>query len=107
MSDKLKFIISPSTRETKKFMVVVEEPDGFRKTIHFGAKGYSDYTLHKDYKRMLRYSKRHKPNEDWKNPLTAGFWAKWILWNKPSLKASILDTQKRFKIKIDARKLKL
>ena len=31
---------------------------------------------------------------------TPGFWAKHILWNKPSLEASINDTEKKFGLKI-------
>jgi hypothetical protein len=37
--------------------------------------------------------------EDWNNP-SPGFFSRWLLWNKPSLKASIKDTEKRFNIKI-------
>lgn len=73
------------------------------KTIKFGAKGYSDYTIHKDPKRKQRYLKRHSTNEDWsKSGIdTAGFWAKHLLWNKPTISASIKDIEKRFKTKIN------
>jgi hypothetical protein len=98
-----KFIISPSTRINKKFMVVISNHK-FKKTIHFGQKGFSDYTIHKDYDRMLRYSKRHEKNEDWDNILTAGFWAKWVLWNKPSFRDSIKDIESRKNIKIYIKK---
>ena len=65
-------------------------------TIHFGAKGYEDFTTHKDTKRKANYLARHS-NENWNDPMTAGFWARWLLWNKPSLKASVDDVNKRFK----------
>lgn len=67
------------------------------KTIHFGAKGYSDYTKHKDEKRKENYINRHKKNEDWTDPNKAGFYAKNLLWNKPTLEDSIKDTNKKFK----------
>jgi hypothetical protein len=72
------------------------------KTINFGAEGYEDYTTHKDKDRMGRYVKRHKTNEDWtkKGIETAGFWAKHILWNQPSLEASIKDTENKFGLRI-------
>ena len=35
------------------------------KKLLFGAYGYSDYTIHKDEKRKLRYISRHKNNENW------------------------------------------
>ena len=31
-----------------------------KKTVHFGANGMSDYTIHKDKDRMKRYLNRHK-----------------------------------------------
>jgi hypothetical protein len=87
--------LKKSNRSDKKFMVFV---DG--KTIHFGAAGMSDYTKHKDYERMQRYNIRHKKRENWgKSGIkTAGFWSKWILWNKPSFEASKKNTASRFNI---------
>jgi hypothetical protein len=64
----------------------------------FGASGYSDFTLHKDPERRDRYDSRHKRREDWNNPKTAGSLSKWVLWNKPSLKASISDYKRRFNL---------
>jgi len=90
-------ILKKSSKKDKKFMVIIGN-----KTVHFGAVGYSDFTIHKDQERMHRYETRHKSREDWKKSgiKTAGFWSKWILWNKPSLISSIRDTQKRFGIRI-------
>jgi hypothetical protein len=89
--------LKKSTKPEKKFMVLV---DG--KTIHFGANGMSDYTKHKDHDRMERYNTRHKARENWNKSgiKTAGFWSKWLLWNKPSLSASKKDIEKRFNVKI-------
>ena len=62
-----------STRLGKKFMVIT--PSG--KVVHFGAKGYSDFTKHKNEERKQRYISRHQKNETWtqKGLETAGFWA--------------------------------
>ena len=86
--------LSKSTRAGKKYMVKF---DG--RTIHFGAKGYEDYTTHKDPERKAKYLKRHA-GEKWADPMTAGFWARWLLWNQPSLMASIRDVEKRFNFSI-------
>lgn len=67
------------------------------KTTHFGAAGMSDYTKHKDKSRKKRYMNRHRTRENWNNPMTAGALSRWILWNKPTLKASIDDYKKKFK----------
>ncbi len=87
--------IQKSKRKDKKYDAVV---DG--KTISFGAKGYSDYTIHKDDERKERYMKRHKSNENWSDPKTAGFYAKHILWNRKTIKESIADTNKKFGLNI-------
>jgi len=71
-------------------------------TVTFGAKGYQDFTQHKDRERQERYLLRHRHNENWtkSGATTAGFWSRWLLWNKPSLAASIRDTKKRFGFQI-------
>ena len=88
----MEVVITKSRNKDKKYDAII---DG-KKTVSFGAKGYSDFTQHKDNERKQRYLARHKKNENWSDPKTAGFYAKHILWNKESLKASIADTKKRF-----------
>ena len=68
------------------------------KTIHFGQKGSSTYLDHKDEDKRSAYLARHKPNENWNNPLTAGALSRFILWNKKTLTESIADFKKRFKL---------
>jgi len=89
--------IHHSTAKGKKFVVVLQE-GGTKHTIQFGAKGYQDFTQHHDEARKKQYLSRHKKREDWTDPLTAGFWSRWVLWNLPSLKGSIEDTKKRFNL---------
>ena len=69
-----------------------------QKVIHFGAKGMSDYTIHKDPERKKRYIQRHKKDLRTKNPTRAGFLSMFVLWNKKSLKASIADYKKRLNV---------
>lgn len=93
--------LQKSTDSKKKFMVTIISKNK-HKTVHFGASGYSDYTIHKDYDRMQRYDARHKTRENWNKTglYTAGFWSKWLLWSKPSLTKSINYTEAKFNIKI-------
>jgi len=83
--------LTKSKQKNKKYAVKVDN-----KTVNFGAEGYEDYTTHKDASRKDRYEARHKTTEDWtkKGITTPGFWAKHILWNKPSLGASIAATER-------------
>lgn len=83
----------------KKYKVYVISKTGNVKKIEFGAKGYSDYTKHKDLERKERYIKRHEKKENWKDPTTAGFWSFWILWNLPTIRSSLTYTRKRFNLK--------
>ena len=89
----LEIVITKSKTKDKKYDAIIDN----KKTIHFGAKGYSDFTIHKDEERKDRYINRHKKTENWNDPKTAGFYAKNKLWNKKSVKASVEDTNKRFK----------
>lgn len=60
-----KFIeVKKSSKPDKKFTAVFKNnKTGRLKNIHFGASGMG---------------------EDWSNPLTAGWWSRWLLWSKPS-----------------------
>ncbi len=79
-------------------MAVFRTENGRTKTTHFGAAGMSDFTIHKDEERKKRYILRHKANEDFNDPTTAGALSRWVLWNLPSLRASIADYKKRFRL---------
>lgn len=91
------YILKKSTKNDKKWMIKSKN-----RTIHFGEKGASDFTKHKDEERKKRYLSRRSDKEKrvWNNPEQASFWAKNILWNKPSLSQAIKDTEKRFNIEI-------
>ena len=91
-------LIKESTRKEKKLMAIFSNKEGKTITIHFGSKGMSDYTIHKDIERMRRYEARHQKRENWNDPMTAGALSKWILWNKPSLRESIKDFKRRFNL---------
>jgi len=65
---------------------------------HFGATGYSDFTKNKDEDRKKRYIARHSANESFRNPKAASTLARYVLWNKPTLEASISDYKKRFNL---------
>ena len=97
MSLRLK-TVRRSHRKEKKWDAVFEK-NGREKVVPFGQKGYSDYTKHKNKTRKQRYLKRHSGmGEHWTQPDTPGALSKWILWNKPTFKASLSDFKKRFNL---------
>ena len=92
----LKYHPYKSDRQGKKYYIITEK----NRKVYFGASGYSDFTHHKDEQRKQRYINRHKNNETWsKSGIdTAGFWSRWLLWNKPTIKESYIDIKRRFNI---------
>ena len=69
------------------------------KTTHLGAKGYEDYTGHQDLQRKMNYLERHKSTENWNDYTSAGSLAFHMLWNKPTIKASLDDYMRKFNLK--------
>lgn len=99
--------LRPSHKKEKKWDATFTYPDGHEKVVPFGARkkvngkweNMSDFTKHKDTQRKARYLKRHSGmGEHWNKPDTPGALSRWVLWNKKTLKASVRDFKKRFKI---------
>ena len=96
--------IKESTNKDKKLMAKFELENGKSKLVHFGAKGYMDYT--KYYKQNIEIAKqkresyiaRHKENENWNDPTSAGSLSRFILWEKPTIEASIKYYKNKFKL---------
>jgi hypothetical protein len=88
--------IKPARDGIHKYKAIFTNDDR-KYSVKFGAVGYSDFTIHKDEDRKERYLKRHKGmGEHWNQPDTPGALSRWVLWNLPTLKASIEDFKKRF-----------
>ena len=94
----MNIVIKPSSRKDKKFEALI---DG-EKTIHFGQKNASDYTIHKDEERKKRYLQRHK-HDRFNNPLYPSFFSTNLLWNKKTLSESIKDTNNKYDVNIKMR----
>lgn len=94
----MKIILRKSKRKNKKFVI---EMQNLCHLHHFGDSRYEDYTMHGDDKRKASYLSRHW-KEDWtKSGIhSSGFWSRWLLWNKSTIKESIKDIENKFNIKI-------
>jgi len=55
---------------------------GRLKTTLFGARGYEDYTMHKDRARRDRYRSRHQKDLQTQDPTRAGFLSFYLLWGE-------------------------
>jgi hypothetical protein len=84
----------PSDKPEKKYYIITKD----NKRVYFGQASASDFTKHKNEERKNLYINRHKKNEDWgKSGIdTAGFWSRWLLWNKPTIKESYQDIKRKY-----------
>lgn len=117
--------LTKATDSKHKYTVKVNGSTGHH-TVHFGQAGASDFTKHKDPKRMVFYVFRHggelsdawynvlkkkkdkdiieevieidtSSKEHWSDITTAGFWSRWLLWSYPSLEQAKSFMEKKFK----------
>jgi CRISPR/Cas system-associated protein endoribonuclease Cas2 len=82
----------------KKKYEITFEKNGKTYVRKFGAAGMSDFTVHKDRERRERYISRHKKDLRTGDPMKPGYLSMYILWNKPSLKASLADYKRRLNV---------
>ena len=83
-----------SPRKGKKWRALFS--DGT--TTDFGASAYDDYTQHGSEKRRALYRSRHWKDLKTGDPKKAGYLSMYILWNKPTLAASVRDYKRRLAI---------
>lgn len=81
-----------------KYVGVFTDEDGKETRVKFGASGYSDLTQHRDRRRRSLYLARHRKNENWNSPMTAGALSRWILWETPSLEQNVKLFRSRFNL---------
>jgi len=97
--------IQKSTNSKKKLMAIFYDNDKKKiKTVHFGANGMNDFTIYNKTKgskfaneRKRLYLQRHKNEKG--GMMTASTLSKMILWNKPSLQASINSYMNKYNLK--------
>tara|TARA_R110000764_G_scaffold98671_1_gene183014 strand:- start:6 stop:305 length:300 start_codon:yes stop_codon:yes gene_type:complete len=99
MAKPIKVVVKKSTKPEKKLMAVFTLDNGRTKTTHFGSKGMDDYTKTKDKAQRSRYLARHRRNENWNSPMTAGALSRWILWSETSRSLALSKYKKRFSLK--------
>jgi len=93
-------VIKKSDKAGKKLMATFTRENGRKKTIHFGSAGKDDYTITKDKAQRKRYLDRHRKNENWSNPESAGALSRWILWgNSTSRQENIRSFKSKFNLK--------
>lgn len=92
--------VRPSPRSDKK--LVARFDDGT--TVHFGARGYGDFTRY--WKRdpalarekRRQYIARHRATENWGDPTRPGTLARYVLWEKPTVLEAVRAYRRRFAV---------
>ena len=97
----LKMVIEEGTAKNKKLKAIFYDDKGKKiKTTQFGLKGSSTYIDHKDRKLRSRYIERHRANENWNDPQSAGALSRYLLWGaSTNLNTNINKYKKMFKLK--------
>lgn len=91
MPEKKLLKLYKSTNPNKKFDIYVyNKKTGRVKKISFGARGMSDYTIHKDKDRRERYRNRHRSDRI-NDPFSPGFWSWHVLWGTSTDKQKCLE----------------
>ena len=73
--------------------------DGKEHVTHFGATGYTDYTLGATDDQHARYLQRHHKDLASHDPTSAGYLSYYILWGTSrSMHANIAEFKKRFRL---------
>ena len=84
-----------SDKAGKKFYIITND----NKKVYFGATGYEHYTEgHLDEHRKWAYIWRHRKNENWRDPDTAGFWAFHYLWLEPTYEEAYRKIKKQLNL---------
>ena len=84
-----------SDKAGKKFYIITND----NKKIYFGATGYEHYTEgHLDERRKWSYISRHRKNENWRDPDTAGFWSFYYLWLEPTYEKAYKKIKKQLNL---------
>lgn len=78
---------------TKRFTAIIKYNVGDMektKTINFGLDTGNTYYDGADDQKRKAYIARHSksPGENWSDPLTAGYWSRWFLWEVRKNKVS-------------------
>lgn len=74
--------------ESKKKLIVQVVSQSSTRNIGIGDRKYEDYTIHRDDERKQNYIQRHSRNREkygLNGAKTAGFYSRWLLWEKPTL----------------------
>lgn len=83
--------------QNKKYDAILDDGEKI-KTVSFGDNRFQDFTMHRNEERKKLYiGRRSNMEKKYHNdPYKPAFWALHLLWNKPTISASIDDIEKNY-----------
>ena len=94
--------IQKSSKAGKKMMATFKVDERTR-VVHFGSSANKDFTIYyktqgkeKADKMRNAYIARHKVNEKWNDPMSAGALSRYVLWEAPTVAGGIRAYKSRF-----------
>jgi hypothetical protein len=103
-SDGIELLKVEKANDGKHKFVAIFDVNGKEKRTKFGAEGYGDFIIftgkegkESGLRHRENYNTRHTKDLRTGDPTRAGFLSVFILWNKPTLQASINDYKRRLK----------
>jgi len=99
----IKLVSIQKSNKVGKKMMATFEVDGRTKVVHFGSSPNKDFTIYyktegkaKADKMRASYIARHRVNEKWNDPMTAGALSRYVLWESPTITGGIRAYKSRF-----------
>jgi hypothetical protein len=93
---KLISVVKSPQKDKKWRANFYDKENDKKKHTDFGASGYTDFLLSGNLEKRELYRERHKKDLKTGDPTRAGFLSYYLLWNKPTLVASVMDYKNKF-----------
>ena len=95
----MRVVIGDTDVQGKRLKAVFFDGEKKVKSTSFGLKGGSTFIDHKDENKKSAWIARHQVRGNFGDFMSASSLSRYILWNKPTLSASIADYKKKFGFK--------
>jgi hypothetical protein len=100
--------IVKSQKNTKRGRAIITFlKSGEIKSVNFGSKRGFTFFDGADELKKKNYIARHKAsgNQDWSDPLTAGFYSRWVLWSHPKSQIDKIKDEIKNNSKVEVNKI--
>lgn len=96
----MKIAVNPDASGRKRLVATFSKNNKKVKTVPFGQANPTQgtYIDHGNERLKRNYIARHRVNEHWEKPMTAGALSRWLLWEKRTLDEALENFKRRFEL---------